>query len=84
MDREGIVDDVDVLGFTLFELLQHLDLVDEVFEVLVLFASVDTIIGRIDVDDFECHDLFGLGMTTGESKVVSSWSQDQVGREGAV
>jgi len=84
VDREGIVDDVDVLGSALFELLQHLNLVDEVFEVLIFFASVDTIIGGIDVDDFECHDFFGLGMTTGENRVVSLWFQDPAGRENAV
>ena len=67
MDRERIVDDVDILGSALFQLLEYLDLMDEVFEILVFFAGVNSVIGGIDVDDFECYDLLGLSMAAGRA-----------------
>lgn len=82
VDRESIIDDVDVLGAALFELLQDLDLMDKVFEVLVFLAGVDTVIGGIDVDDFECHDFLGLGVST--VRRGSAGGSDCTRREGGV
>ncbi len=67
VDRKSIVDDVNVLVLALLELLQDSDLVDEVFEVFVLLAGIDFVIGRIDIDDLESDDLIRLGVTAAES-----------------
>lgn len=64
VDRKSIVDAVYVLCFTLLELLEYLDLVDEVFDVLIFLASVGFVVGGIDVDDFERYDLASFLVAT--------------------
>lgn len=53
MDLEGVEEKIDILGLAVFELLQNADLVQCFLDAVVFRRSVDFVVLRVDVDDFQ-------------------------------
>ena len=53
MNMESIKEHVDILSFTIFQLLQNLDFVDSNFHGIIFGAGVGLIVCCIDIDDLK-------------------------------
>ena len=81
MNLKGVIEDINVFGLAIGQLLQNLDLVDGDFDGIVFGTRVDFIVGAIDIDNFQSDhtivDLIKTKAKTGSQRNSSSEKNEQ-------